>query len=165
MRTRTTIELGGGLRSAPLRNTAARALRSLFSAHLEAGQNSVRRSGSAPLPPFRAADQRWLGRITRDLPVQAHGPRGRGHCCPSRPSGGLLRGFLSALGPIGCHPLRNRLLLFGRHRTALPRRRRGVGRGLRDRGGRSHRQLTITVRSWSRYSSSCCGRFMATTYL
>ena len=52
--------------------------------------------------------------------------------------GGLLRGFLSACGPRGFHPLGHRLLLFGRHRTALPRRC-GVGRGLRDRGGRSRR--------------------------
>ena len=55
-----------------------------------------------------------------------------------RDGGGLLRGFLSALGPIGGHPLGHRILLFGRHRTALPRRL-GVGRGLRDRGGRSRR--------------------------
>ena len=55
-----------------------------------------------------------------------------------RAEGGLLRGFLSALGPIGGHPLGHRILLFGRHRTALPRRL-GVGRGLRDRGGRSRR--------------------------
>ncbi len=53
-----------------------------------------------------------------------------------RGPGGLRRGFLSALGPIGSQPLRNRLLFFGRHRTALPRRL-GVGRGLRDCGDRS----------------------------
>ena len=79
----------------------------------------------------------------------AHRPRVRAGLSGSRRSraaagtsrgqgGGLLRGVLSALGPIGSHPLGHRLLLFGRHRTALPRRR-GVGRGLRDRGGRSRR--------------------------
>ena len=52
--------------------------------------------------------------------------------------GGLLRGFLPALGPIDGHPLGHRLPVFGRHRTALPHRP-GVGRGLRDRGGRSRR--------------------------
>ena len=67
-----------------------------------------------------------------DFPIgrQAHRLRGRGGVsgsrrwpaaatCPSRPGGGLLRGVLSALGPIGAHPLGHRLLLFGRHRTAL----------------------------------------------
>ena len=57
---------------------------------------------------------------------------------PPPADGGLLRGFLSARGPRGFHPLGHRLLLFGRHRSALPRRL-GVGRGLRDRGGRSRR--------------------------
>ena len=57
---------------------------------------------------------------------------------PPPAGGGLLRGFLSARGPRGFHPLGHRLLLFGRHRTALPRRC-GVGRGLRYRGGRSRR--------------------------
>ena len=42
----------------------------------------------------------------------------------------FLRSALSALGPIDGHPLGHRLLLFGRHRTALPRRL-GGGRGPR----------------------------------
>ena len=59
---------------------------------------------------------------------------------PPATGGGLLRGVLSARGPRGFHPLGHRLLLFGRHRTALPRRC-GVGRGLRYRGGDSRRPL------------------------
>ena len=99
------------------------------------------------------------GRTARPPPARATRPRGidawldarrggndLGRICGQtadgartrRGPGGLLRGFLSALGPRGCHPLGNRLLLFGRHRSALPRRL-GVGRGLRYRGGRSRR--------------------------
>ena len=113
------------------------------------------RRGCHGVPPTAAEESVAVAgsnkRRSVDFPIfgQAHRPRTRGlieeppraggGTYPSRPGGGLLRGFLSALGPIGCHPLGHRLLLFGRHRTALPRRR-GVGRGLRDRGGRSRRQ-------------------------
>ena len=87
------------------------------------------------------------GPALRDASSSPRGPAGahrESHRRPAaartrrRDGGGLLRGFLSALGPIGGHPLGHRILLFGRHRTALPRRL-GVGRGLRDRGGRSRR--------------------------
>ena len=80
--------------------------------------------------------RRVAGTTSEDLRSEGYTDRGRART--RRGPGGLLRGFLSALGPRGCHPLGNRLLLFGRHRSALPRRL-GVGRGLRDRGGRSRR--------------------------
>ena len=85
-----------------------------------------------------------LGPISDDLLTSRGGAHRGIHRGPAaartrrRAGGGLLRGFLSALGPIGGHPLGHRILLFGRHRSALPRRL-GVGRGLRDRGGRSRR--------------------------
>ena len=62
-------------------------------------------------------------RISGDLLTSRGGSSGK----PPPAGGGLRRGFLSALGlsalgPIDGHPLGHRLLLFGRHRTALPRR-------------------------------------------
>ena len=94
-----------------------------------AGHEAARDRRLARPPAWRERPRKLCGQ--KDTPT-ADGARTR------RGPGGLLRGFLSALGPRGCHPLRNRLLLFGRHRSALPRRL-GVGRGLRDRGGRSRR--------------------------
>ena len=108
-----------------------------------AAEGRWRRAARAGGPPGAV---RRLGRITGDLltsrsggqkgtpPAQMRGLSGE----PLAAGSGLRRGLLSARGPRGFHPLGHRLLLFGRHRTALPRRC-GVGRGLRNRGGRSRR--------------------------
>ena len=94
-----------------------------------AGHEAARDRRLARRAAWRERPRKICGQ--KDTPT-ADGARTR------RGPGGLLRGFLSALGPRGCHPLGSRLLLFGRHRSALPRRL-GVGRGLRYRGGRSRR--------------------------
>ena len=94
-----------------------------------AGHEAARDRRLARRAAWRERPRKICGQ--KDTPT-ADGARTR------RGPGGLLRGFLSARGPRGFHPLGHRLLLFGRHRTALPRRC-GVGRGLRYRGGRSRR--------------------------
>ena len=108
-------------------------------------RRGTRGADGATPPPSRAtrprgstlgSTRRVAGTTSEDLRSEGYTDRGRART--RRGPGGLLRGFLSALGPRGCHPLGNRLLLFGRHRSALPRRL-GVGRGLRDWGGRSRR--------------------------
>ena len=78
-----------------------------------------------------------LGPITRELLNlpdlgQAHRPArtrglvgepplaGGGSVHRRGQAAGYFAAFFPALGPIGCHPFGHRLLLFGRHRTALP---------------------------------------------
>ena len=108
------------------------------------GPPKVRQPGHprrSRLSSGEAGRQLWQPTYKTSPPAGAHRESHRRPAAARtrrRDGGGLLRGFLSALGPIGGHPLGHRILLFGRHRTALPRRL-GVGRGLRDRGGRSRR--------------------------
>ena len=126
---------------------ARRAVTSRFGAAFGSDKSGDLLTSRSATRPHQRADagacRRAAAGLRQHVPVAA---RRRATC----------GGVLSALRPIGSHPVGHRLLLFGRHRTALPRQR-GVGRGLHDRGGCSRRPPRRGAPSRRSYSVTGCG--------